>query len=132
MSKERLGKFEKWIVTHSYLKAKGELPANWKVPRGYADTYEPRDVLWKPEILLNYFGHLRLSKRTPGKTILEKFEDTKAYRNALTMFNRAVKRLERKKFIQVWIEKRKRTLAAVSLEKEGMTKAENILSASGQ
>lgn len=75
--RERIGKNERWILVHCYLKTvKRELPPEWQLPPGYcADdvpTTEPCplaeagkwqlkvsdfwDWLFKSEVLLNYFG----------------------------------------------------------------------------
>ncbi len=88
MSRERIGKVERWILTRCYLKTvKGELPYDWIYPRyhpeedmGYSYVIEHRyeqsqgdepsykeidsRMLSKPEVLLNYFK-LEISDRNP-------------------------------------------------------------------
>ena len=76
MAAERIGKLERWILIHAYLKiVKGDLPDDWKKTRGQKRGERlPENIkqritealkdspvyLYKSEILLNYFD-LKLS-----------------------------------------------------------------------
>jgi hypothetical protein len=71
MAKIRIGKNERWVLIHCYLKTvKREVPDDWKLPRAYCLPGSPctlkdsefisyDDYFWKylfkSEILLNYF-----------------------------------------------------------------------------
>lgn len=128
MSKERIGKFERWILTHCYLKTvKGELPPNWKYPRCYENTEVTKGVLWKSEVLLNHFTELKLSQRKADDISREKFEDTREYRKALVSFARVINRLDKKGYILFWVDKHTKSLRAISLKEAGIKKAESIL-----
>lgn len=104
----RIGKLERWILTHAYLKtAKHELPYGWKYPRGYKTEKENDryfNFLFKSEVLLNYFKDLRLSsKEAWAFGVREKFRTTKEYKGALASYSRTVGSMGKKDYIEVWI-----------------------------
>ena len=65
MAKERIGKIQRWILIHTYLKTtKQELPDDWKFPPKM-ELQELGALFWsglfKSEVMLNYF------KLTPAR-----------------------------------------------------------------
>jgi hypothetical protein len=97
MATERLGKIEKWILRHAYLKTvKHQLPEGWKIPgrvghrlERLKELGEPCDLsavlygrdlqlfwdhLFKSEVLLNYFNLKRSGYKTPDTFASEYFE----------------------------------------------------------
>ena len=112
MGKERLGGFEKFILTHAYLKGLGICA---KYPHRYNEK-----MLYKTEILRGYFPDLKPSDKG-------EFQDTPEYRSALAQFTTAVKNLERKELIERWVKKEQETIVAVTLTEKGEEKAKTIL-----
>jgi len=64
MAKERLSKFQKWVLVHTYLKTvKKKLPSGWRPPQINQFSVKHRkkhlkefsQALFKTEILANYF-----------------------------------------------------------------------------
>jgi hypothetical protein len=58
MAKDRIGKFERWILLNTYLKTiEQKLPEKWDLPR-WMDDYEHETYwkhLFKSEVLRNFF-----------------------------------------------------------------------------
>ena len=142
--KERIGKLEKWILEHLYLKTvKGEVPELWKYPRDYERhrkggylSYSFDKYLFKSEILLNYFRKLRISKKSVHVwgDISEKFKSNKAYSTALSSYSRTVNRLEEKGYINIIVRKcsfpfssRGKQVRGIELSDEGKERIEGIL-----
>ncbi len=56
MAKERIGKNERWVLIHCYLKTiEHKLPDDWKLPRTISKATMRFEFLYKSEILLNLF-----------------------------------------------------------------------------
>lgn len=104
MGKERIGKLERWILIHTYLKTLLlKLPENWISPNGQGSD-EGFDVrgLFKSEILLNYFKALPLSSKYTPSSRHTKFAVTKEYQRALVSISRSINSLQKKQFIEVF------------------------------
>ena len=117
MSKERLGKIEKWILAHCYLKAYRELPAGW-IKHKQLERFRPQDKkmenagLCKDEVLFNCFAVPPAEDRPPvRKTYDCNIDDPRysktywtgpAYRSGMVGYNRSVKRLIQKGLIRLW------------------------------
>ena len=120
MRKTRIGKLERWILFHAYMKTvKKELPGNWKISRAgqferesfkrglrHKENYDWSlfwKYLFKSEILLNYFD-LELSLKEPMHFNYqqEKFRVTNKYRSALASFTRITKQMKEKGLIETW------------------------------
>ena len=57
MAKERIGKNERWVLIHCYLKTvERKLPDDWKLPRTISKATMSFEFLYKSEILLNLFN----------------------------------------------------------------------------
>lgn len=114
-----LGRFERWILLHTYLKTiMHELPADWKMPAGYGaaqtrcgTSFEERLAtqlgvwnghLMRAEILLNYFGLATSDRRHSCEVAHQCFLRTPAYRTALAMLPRTLMGLQVKGHIR-WV-----------------------------
>ncbi len=131
MAKERIGKLERWILIHCYLKTvKGELPPSWDLSRMDNEFY--MKALWKYDVLNHYFN-LEHSDKIEGYTG-PKFKDTKKYRAALVSWSRAIRSLIKKGLVQ---RPDKTTLLDLfhnpwGLTKKGREKAEKYLNVNSQ
>ena len=109
----RIGRLERWILIHAYLKKQDKLPEDWQRPRYYDSVYVISDYLSKAEILLNYF-HLEISQKRPafrkpkvagGDDLLdrehEKFKTTPKYKSALVSYTRTRDQLLSKGLIDI-------------------------------
>ena len=149
MSSFRLGKNEKWILIHCYLKTiKRDLPNGWLLPRGYT-SYSDNEHFWnylfKSEILLNLF-RLKPSYKYPmeeyelyapeaeyfrGYGYKDKqkhydWDEEKRHNSALVRFNCSKNALLRKGLIKVQDNVLPNTLR-INLTEEGIKKALTLI-----
>lgn len=124
----RLGKLEKWILIHCYLKTiEKEVLISWNKPRMFSEKIKGEKegkYLWKSEILLNYFPNLRLSAKIAASYTREKFEATKEYRQALVTLSRTFRQLEAKSLVNIWCVVGS---TGISLTHAGIEKATELL-----
>lgn len=125
----RLGEFERWILLSCYKKTiQHDLPEDWRRPRGHrrieaADGFHD-EYLFKSEILLNWFGGLKLSeKQSFLDDVIEKFKTTKAYRKALVTYRRSVNQLEGKGLIREFVGGDSPRWTGIRLTEAGILKA---------
>ena len=137
MAKERLGKFQKWVLVHAYLKVvKKELPPDWIQPQAaqqniwdkekYLEEYS--GALFKTEILANYFklnflntSYSKYAK--PWKSLFRSIgKDKKPHNNAMVTCSRSLINMAKKGFIN-WEPGE----VKITLTEAGIAKAKEII-----
>lgn len=111
-----MGKFERWILIHTYLKTIKQLPEDWESPVELKvrkqdvesiERYKKFELyLCKSEVMLNYFDGLVLSKYFHDYELQMwdanvKFESNKDYRKAQVTFSRTTQNLVHKGLIEI-------------------------------
>ncbi len=128
----RLGRMQKFILTHTLLKIQGKLPYTWKSPNVFGVDEEATEfgkkrkrhflnVLLKSEILMNYYD-LELSE-TPSKILGQThFKSNNKYQNALTDLGKCLRGLEKNGYIRYGF-----TPTQIRLTRRGREVAEELL-----
>ncbi len=101
-----LGKVERWILIHAYLKAMKRLPDGWQLLPDQRD----KSRLFKAEVLSNYFRLERSEELLARSYAAERlkypngFKVTRAYEAALVSYRRATKNLRARGYVDLWTQ----------------------------